>query len=187
MVPIAVLDACVLYSAPVRDLLIRLARQDLLWIRWSEEILDETFAALRARRPDLDPTRLERTRRLMTEAFPDALVEDHMSLISQIALPDPDDRHVLAAAIRAGAQWIVTENVKDFPGGATKEHGISVITPDEIVLLLVEKAPDVVVQVVERQAQALRNPPCTLAELLQILKRHGLRRGVEALGKVAGT
>ncbi|MCP4663681.1 MAG: PIN domain-containing protein, partial [bacterium] len=101
MIPIAVLDACVLYSAPLRDLLMRLASGGLLQARWSERILDEAFRALLAHRPDLDPARLQRTQQLMCQALPDAMVRGHEELVEELELPDPDDRHVLATAIRA--------------------------------------------------------------------------------------
>ncbi len=178
MVPIAVLDACVLYSAPLRDLLIRLALKGLFQARWTEQILDETFEALRSQRPDLAPTRLRRTRQLMCEALPDALVEGHLDLVDDLDLPDPDDRHVLAAAIRSGARWIVTENVKDFPADVLGDHGVEVRTPDKLVVLLLDRTPDIVLDVIRRQAAALKNPPHSFDDLLETLKRHGFKGAV---------
>jgi predicted nucleic acid-binding protein len=83
--------------------------------RWTEMILDEMFHALKRDRPDLDPTRIDRTRALMATAVRDWKVIDFEPLIDSLKLPDPDDRHVLAAAIRARAQVIVTSNLKHFP------------------------------------------------------------------------
>jgi hypothetical protein len=77
--------------------------------------LDEVFRNLAANRADLDPTKLERTRTLMNRATRDCLVTGYESLIGSLTLPDPDDRHVLAAAIKARAQVIVTRNLADFP------------------------------------------------------------------------
>ena len=73
------------------------------------------FAALRRRRPDLDPSRLDRTRSLMATAVRDWKVAGFENLVDSLKLPDPDDRHVLAAAIKAKAQVIVTSNTRDFP------------------------------------------------------------------------
>ncbi len=179
MVPVTVLDACVLYSASLRDLLMRLALAGLFRAKWTEQILDEAFGALRRQRADLESNRLERTRRLMCEALPDALVENHLDLIEDLDLPDPDDRHVLAAAIRSGAQWIVTENVKDFPADVLGGYGIEIRTPDELVLLLLDRTPDLVIDVIRRQAAALKNPPHSFDDLLDILACRGLKRAAK--------
>ncbi len=93
-------DACVLHPAPVRDLLIRLGRTGLVRARWSAPILDECFRSILERRPDLLPEALARSRQLMTEAIPDCIVSDFESLIEGLSLPDANDRHVLAAAIK---------------------------------------------------------------------------------------
>lgn len=111
-------DACVLYPASLRDLLLRLAVEGVCQARWSEEILDEVFENLRIARPDLDPSKLARTRRRMCAAIPEAVVAGHLDLVDSLDLPDPSDRHVLAAAIRSGAEVIVTDNLKDFPAVA---------------------------------------------------------------------
>lgn len=110
-----VYDACVLYPAPLRDLLMRLAVTGVVRARWTEHILDETFRNIAAKRPDIGAERLIRTRNLMCSAVEDCLVTGHEGLADQIALPDDGDRHVLAAAIRCSAQTIVTMNLKHFP------------------------------------------------------------------------
>lgn len=185
MVPVAVLDACVLYSAPLRDLLIRLALAGLYQAKWTEQILDEAFVALRRHRSDLASTQLQRTRRLMYKALPDALVKGHLDLVEDLDLPDLDDRHVLAAAIRSGAQWIITENVKDFPVDVLGGYGVDVRTPDEFVLLLLDRTPDIVFEVVRRQAMALKNPPHSFGGLLETLERRGLERAVTEIRRSA--
>ena len=108
-------DACVLYPAPLRDLLVRLANTGVVRARWSAAILDECFRNILENRPELKPEALQRTRELMTRAVPDCMVTGFEQLIDGLVLPDSDDRHVLAAAIRAGAQAIVTFNLGDFP------------------------------------------------------------------------
>jgi hypothetical protein len=101
---IVVYDACVLYPAPLRDLLVRLANTGVVRARWSDAILDECFRNILEQRPDLKPEALVRTRELMKRAVPDCMVTGFDTLVDGLVLPDPDDRHVLAAAIRAGAQ-----------------------------------------------------------------------------------
>jgi predicted nucleic acid-binding protein len=115
-----VYDACVLHDSLVRDLLIRVAAKRSLNVRarWTRQILDEMIRSILARRPDLDSSRLARTRQLMCDAIPDCLVTGYETLIEGIELPDPDDRHVVAAAIKAGADVIVTYNLRHFPSAA---------------------------------------------------------------------
>ncbi len=146
--------------------------------RWTDEILDEVFANILVERPDLDSTRLHRTRVLMNNAVRDVLVDGHAPLIDALVLPDPDDRHVLAAAIRCGAQCIVTRNLRDFPSESLTAFGVEAIHPDEFVLDLIDLAPEIVLRVLQEQAAALRNPPVTLDVLLVKLERNGLVRSM---------
>jgi predicted nucleic acid-binding protein len=135
-----VYDACVLFPAPVRDLLIRVAHAGLVRARWSDAILDECFRSILASRPDLDATILDRTRRLMNAAVADGLVTGYEPLVGALELPDPDDRHVLAAAIRSAAQVIVTSNLRDFPNCKLAPYGVEARHPDEFVLGLIDLA-----------------------------------------------
>lgn len=174
------LDANVLYPARLRDLLIRLAIASLYQARWSERILDECFDNIIEDRPDLTPAQLARTRRLMTAALPDASVTGYEGRIEEFDLPDPDDRHVLAAAVTAGASLLVTGNRDDFPAEQIPE-GMRVVSPDEFVLELSSDDLDVVVDVVETQAAGLVNPPMTMSELLDGIETVGLVESVAVL------
>lgn len=107
MARIVLYDACVLYSASLRDLLVRLALTNLFQARWTDEIHDEWTRNVLANRPDISPGSLARCRELMDLHVSDCLVTGYQSLISTLTLPDADDRHVLAAAIHAGAAFIV--------------------------------------------------------------------------------
>ncbi|MGH9040963.1 MAG: PIN domain-containing protein [Acidimicrobiia bacterium] len=158
---VAVLDANVLYPARRRDLFVRLAIADLFSARWTDEILDECFTSVSADRPDLTAAQLERSRQLMGVAVPDACIEGYEDLVEQIDLPDPDDRHVLAAAIADEADLLVTWNVADFPPRATAGRQLSVVTPDELLLRLVEVDVDAVLAVVDEQAVGLSPWPPT--------------------------
>lgn len=177
----AVYDANVLYPASLRDLLIRLGQTGLYRARWTDTILDEVMSNLLAKRSDLDASRLARTRRLMCDAVADCIVEGYESLIAGIELPDPDDRHVLAAAIRCHAQVIVTTNIVDFPEHELCRYGIEAQTPDQFVLHLVDLAPATVASIVQQQADALRRPSHTFDEILDRLIHVGLKRSVAAL------
>jgi predicted nucleic acid-binding protein len=167
--PVALLDANVLYPARLRDLLIRLDIAGLYQGRWSEHILDECFENLIEDRPDLADERLGRTRQRMNAALPGAMVSGYEALIDQQDLPDPDDHHVLAAAIVAKATYLVTNNLKDFPASKAPDE-LQVVSPDMFVTELADADLEAVVRVIETQARELRNPPMTTVELLDGLE-----------------
>lgn len=179
-------DACVLYPAPLRDMLIRLANTGVVRARWSEPILDECFRSILKQRPDLNPDALKRTRELMTHAVADCIVTGFEALIDGLTLPDPDDRHVLAAAIRAGAQAIITFNLTDFPDDRLAPYNVEATHPDDFVLDTIDLAPALVTRVVTEQGAALKNPPRTVAELLDTLRDQGLVRSVAKLRELFG-
>ncbi len=132
----ALCDACVLYPAPLRDLLLELALTDLFRAKWSAQIHDEWIQAVLDHRSDLTVAQLRHTRDLMDRHVRDCLVEDFEELIPSLTLPDPNDRHVLAAAIRGRADVIVTYNLTDFPDKALQKYGITPQHPDEFLLHL---------------------------------------------------
>jgi len=131
--PITVYDACVLYSAPLRDLLVHLALLDVVRAKWTDAIHDEWTRNVLANRPDLTPAQVGRTRALMDQHVRDCLVTGYEELIPTLTLPDPDDRHVLAAAVHAGATVILTFNLKDFPPVALLPHALEAVHPDEYI------------------------------------------------------
>jgi hypothetical protein len=147
----AIYDACVLYPAPLRDLLMWLGLAGRFRARWSSQIHDEWKRSLLRDRPDLTPVQLNRTSTLMDQAIPDALVAGHEAIAENLQLPDPGDRHVLAAAIRCGASVIVTFNEKDFPTGALEPFGIEAQHPDLFIDNLFDLDPAVVVAAARRQ------------------------------------
>lgn len=140
--PVVVYDANVLYPSTLRDVLIRVGLARLVQPKWTEQILDEVFGNLRANRPDLNPERLDRTRRLMNDAIRDVAVTSYEHLIDQLDLPDTDDRHVLAAAIHAGAEVIVTRNLRDFPTERLSAWGVQAQHPDDFLVGLHQDHPD---------------------------------------------
>jgi predicted nucleic acid-binding protein len=176
-----VYDANVLYPSYLRDVLIRVAQAGLVQAKWSDRILDETFGNLRSNRPDLDPVKLSRTRELMCRAIPDCLVIGYEPLIEAVELPDKDDRHVLAAAIKAQAQLIVTDNLKDFPADALAGWNVEAQSPDEFLHDLIDLDPQAVYGAVQRIADSMKNPPGTVDDVLASLEREGLVETVAAL------
>lgn len=168
-------DACVLYPASIRDLVIEIARTGLLRARWTNRIHTEWINAVTRERPDLDRTRLHRVAQLMNVAVPDCLVSGFESLEAGLtSLPDPDDRHVLAAAIYCGAQEIITFNLRDFPDIALRSYGVRAVHPDEFVEHLLDLNPEAVCEAVRRVRRRLANPPTSANELLENYERHGL-------------
>ncbi len=176
-----VFDACILYPAPLRDLLMQLALSDTFSVKWTERILDEWRISLLANRPDLQPERLQRTCQQMNAHAIDALVEDYEHLIETVLLPDPNDRHVLAAAIHAGASLIVTMNLKDFPPGVLEPLHIRALTPDAFISMLIESAPKVVLQSARIVRSGLRRPPKSAEEYLDTLENQRLPQTVAFL------
>jgi predicted nucleic acid-binding protein len=167
-------DANVLYPAELRNLLMHLALTGLFRAKWSADVHEEWISALLEKRPDLTRQKLERTRTLMDLHSADALVTGYEDLIAGLQLPDPDDRHVLAAAIRGQASVIVTMNLRDFPADIVGAFGIEAQHPDEFILHLIDLVPRAVVMAAETHRLSLKNPPKTTAEYLSALARQGL-------------
>ncbi len=173
---VAVYDACVLYPSPLRDLLIRLAIEELVVARWSDAILDEVFRNLRKDRPDLDPARLDVTRRRMNDAVLDAVAPPNPGTLARVGtLPDPDDAHVVATALDASASLIVTFNLRDFPSAALEPLGIVAVHPDRFATDLLEEDPESVLAVLCAQAADLRNPPRSILDVGDALDQCRLR------------
>ncbi|MFF2021221.1 PIN domain-containing protein [Streptomyces sp. NPDC058171] len=178
---VALYDANVLYPSTLRDLLIRVAQAGLVQAKWSDAILDEVFRNLTAKRPDLRPDRLDRTRHLMVRAVRDCLVKGYEPLINAVQLPDPDDRHVLAAAIRAKAQVIVTFNLKDFPADRLTPWDVEAVHPDAFIAAQIDLDSRVVYSQVEQMARGRKRPPATTSDILDCLERDGLVASAAAL------
>lgn len=176
----ALFDACVLYPAPLRDLLMHLAGTRLFRARWSNEIHAEWMNAVLRSRPELE-TALHRTRTLMDNAVEDALIEGHGHLIPALDLPDPDDRHVLAAAIVGRVDVIVTRNLRDFPAAVLAPYRIEAQHPDVFIRHVMELDEAACLDAVRRLRAALRNPPMAQAAYLDTLSRQELPETVSFL------
>jgi hypothetical protein len=156
-------DANVLYPAELRNFLMHLVLTGVFRAKWSSDVHEEWIRNLLKNRPDLTREKLERTPQLMDKAAPDALVTGYQHLIPGLLLPDKDDRHVLAAAIRCGASLIVTSNLADFPPEALGPFDIEAQHPDEFILHLLDLTPGLVIEAAHNHRTSLKNPPKTFA------------------------
>lgn len=175
--PIAVLDACVLFPAPVRDLLLHIAAYELYQPKWSDAINEEWIRNLLAKRPDLKANLLQKTAKEMLRAFPDAIVGDYPEL-PEGTLPDSGDHHVLSAAITCNANYIVTFNLKDFPNAVLSHHKIEALSPDNFILTIAKRHQEYVMLSFRRQVECLRNPPRTELQVMDTLEKCGLKQTV---------
>jgi predicted nucleic acid-binding protein len=174
-------DANVLYPAPLRDLLMWVALQDGVLARWTDEIHEEWMRSVLRTRPDLTRQQLQRTRDLMNAHVRDCLVTGYESLIPGLTLPDPNDRHVLAAAIKAGASVIVTYNLADFPAEALDPFGIEAQHPDEFLVYQFDLNKAAICNAVRLQRASLKHPPKSAQELLDTFASLQLPTIVERL------
>jgi predicted nucleic acid-binding protein len=160
------LDANVLYPLTLRDTLLRAGAEGLFQIYWSAEILDEAVRNLVAS-TTITAEQGGRLRAAMEKAFPEAEVTGYESLVAGLQ-NDPKDRHVVAAAVKAGAQVIVTMNLRDF--GALPA-GLEAQSPDEFLSNLFDLDPDGLVDLLREQAAALKKPPRSLEEIVRALAK----------------
>jgi predicted nucleic acid-binding protein len=174
-------DACVLYPAPLRDLLIQLATGNLFRAKWTDAIHEEWIVSVLRDRSDLTRAQLSRTRSLMNMAVRDCLVTGYENLIDAIELPDPGDRHVVAAAIHAKADAIVTYNIKDFPKEALARHNLEAIHPDEFINHQIGLDESAIVVAATVCCTRLKRPPMTGPAYLDLLERLSLTMTVAAL------
>nr|WP_292837965.1 PIN domain-containing protein [Mesorhizobium sp.] len=169
-----VFDACVLYPAPLRDFLLELAGSGIFRARWTDMIHDEWVRNLSENRPDLDGERLSRTRRLMNESVLGSLIEGFEELIPALELPDPNDRHVLAAAIHSGSDAIITVNLKDFPLAVAQRYNLEILHPDDFLYQQFGLDPAAVVVAARNCRARLKSPPKTADEYLGTLEAQSL-------------
>jgi predicted nucleic acid-binding protein len=169
---VAILDANVLYSAVLRDLLMWLAINKTFSAHWTNQIQQEWVQNLLTNRNDIQPSTLERTQYLMNRALPNALLENIPEI--DIALPDPKDLHVIAGAIHINATHIVTNNLRHFPTEILELHDINALNPNDFVMHLTQTNPELVIKAVQMQHANLKHPSLSLEQFLNQLEAHGL-------------
>ena len=184
-------DTNALYPQCLRDILIRLAQKDLFRAKWTEDILIELKRNLieaakeRAGKTGLPQTltqeKVEQLTQMMNEAVRDSLVIGYHDIEKGLSLPDPKDKHVLAAAIKAKADVIVTWNLKDFPREILAQYDIEAQTPDFFVGHIFDLDEEAVIRAVREQRESLKRPPYTPLEMLASYSRNKLHALVENL------
>jgi predicted nucleic acid-binding protein len=168
-----VLDANVLYPISVIDLILSLAGTNLFHARWSDDIETEAARNLAEKRPalaDKIPGRFEAMRR----AIPDCIIGHFDHIIESLQLPDPDDRHVLAAAIVGHADAIVTFNLKDFPVNYVSQFGIEVLHPDDFVMNQIDLNQVACLGAIKAMRAGWNSPAYTAKQLADFYSRIGL-------------
>jgi hypothetical protein len=177
----AILDANVLYPAPVRDMLLYLASTELYNPKWTDEIQDEWIRNLLLNRTDLKRKNLLAAQAAMNDAFPDANITQYEALITSLSLPDENDRHILAAAIKDKVDVIVTFNIKDFPVAIVRQFDIEIQHPDYFVSNLIQLDALKALEAFENQVRNLKNPPKNAQEVLATLSNAGLIQSASKL------
>ena len=177
-------DANVLYPSLLRNLLMRLGLAGACDLRWSDRVHEEWISNL-VQKSGVNEAALRRTRAQMDAALPSARVTGFEALIDTLTLPDPDDRHVLAAAFHSGAGELLTFNLKDFPAPVLAGCGMVAAHPDPWLCRLCDQYPDIVRRAVQELLAALKNPPLSAEDLTAALHRlnvpHAARQITELL------
>jgi predicted nucleic acid-binding protein len=183
----AFLDASVLYPASLRALLMRLTLARTYQARWSAKIHEEWIRSVLRDNPAIPVARLHDLRDAMNRRAGDAVVvTGYEGLIETLTLPDPDDRHVLAAAIVGQVDVIITRNLRDFPEAALAPYRIRAMHPDQFIRHLIDVSPAKVLEIVHDQQMSLTNPPISMPDVLSLFERLDLTATVAELRRMMG-
>ena len=161
----------------------QMAMTDLFRACWTDAIHDEWMRNVLADRPDLSRDQLERTRDLMNRSVLDSLVSGYEQFTPVVKLPDENDRHVVAAAIRCGASAVVTCNTKDFPASELEKYDLEAIRPDDFIIQQSHLSEAKVIQSASKVRARLRNPEYSVEEYLLTLEKQTLPKTVALLRK----
>ncbi|HET9061578.1 MAG TPA: PIN domain-containing protein [Acidimicrobiales bacterium] len=179
-----VFDACVLVPIALTDTLLRIGERGLYRPLWSARIVTEAIDAIAEIHPGLDVGLVRRRFAIMDEVFEDARVDGWEALEATVALPDPDDRHVLAVALRGRADAIITANTRDFPPEVVGPLNIEIIDPDSFLLDQLDLAPRIVLEVLREQSAHTRRPALSPVDLLARLARAGAPTFAQEAGRL---
>jgi hypothetical protein len=171
---VAVFDACILYPFHLRNIIVQAAVDRLVEARWTDAIHDEWIRNLLAAAPGIPTARLQNTRRLMNEALPTATVNGYQEHIPIVNLPDPNDRHVVAAGIAASASVILTWNLRHFPAKELKRFGLRKETPDAFLCGLYDQVPDLVTGSLANARRNLTKSEISAPDFISILANQKL-------------
>ncbi len=174
-----VLDTNVIYPIDIRDLLFWFAHYDLFTPKWSKHIFDEWLDVML--RKGISRKEAEKRVRKANLAFPDALVLNYEYLIDALQLPDPKDRHVLAAAIKTNANIIVTNNLNDFPNTYLSNFGLTAKSADDFITDTIDLNQDIAIEAFKDMVLNRTNPDLDEFQLLEILRHNGLQNSADYL------
>lgn len=188
----ALVDACSLVSVWRRNLLLSLAEAEFFRLRWSQTILDETERALaklhHQRGNSHGDARARKAIAAMTKAFPEAMVDDFAQLLANpLGLPDPNDEHVIAAAVKTQAQAIVTENISDFPAELLGKLNLEARTADEFIADTIALEEGLAIPAIRNMRLRLKRPEMDAGDLLRSFEAHGLFETVTVLTQHSGS
>ncbi len=180
---VVIFDACILYPFHLRNIVVQIAVDRLVDARWTDEIHDEWIRNLAANVPSIPIERLQITRHLMKDALPHAMVSAYLGHICAVTLPDPNDRHVVAAGIAGGASVILTWNLRDFPVRELKKHGLRRQTPDAFLVDLYDTAPDLTLASLANARRNLSKTRVSASGFVDILKNQKLTQLSDRIAK----
>ena len=174
--PVLLLVANVLASAVKRDIIFSFANANLLTVFWSEEILKETQKALaqifhkRGLDTELASVQSSKIVKKIVERFPDSSAHINLNAIPNFPLPDENDRHVVVAAIQWNADFLVTENLKDFPSTTLDtldiNNKLTAINSDTLIVKTLQTNTFDCLKAIKEIRDRLRNPPMSAENLL---------------------
>lgn len=167
-----VLDTNVIYPVLSRDILFWFAYYDLYTPKWSRNVFEE-WKEVMVRKGVSEEEAIKRIERA-NKAFPDALVLNYEGLIKQLELPDKKDCHVLAAAIKANANLIVTNNIKDFPKKYLQSFGLSAKTADDFLSDIINLHQQQAIVAFKEMVLHKKKPPLNELEVLNQLRKINL-------------
>ena len=165
----AVLDTNVIYPIVIRDLLFWFAFYELYTPKWSTTIFEEWKNVML--RKGLSNAEVEKRTQRANDAFPDAMVSNYESLMTSLTLPDEDDRHVLAAAIKSNADVIVTNNLKDFPEDYLSSFGLKAKSADDFLTDIIDLNPEIAIKAFKEMVLNRKNPTMDEFEVLESLRK----------------
>lgn len=177
----AVLDTNVLYPVIIRDILFWFAYYDMFTPAWSKHIFKEWEEVIRRKDPNMADEDIFKQVTKANLAFPFAEVKNYEALIKQLTLKDPDDCHVLAAAIKINANIIVTQNLQDFPEGYLSTFNIGVKHPDDFICDIIDLNPRVAIEAFKAMVLNKANPDLDEYQVLDMLRNNGLKQSADYL------
>lgn len=179
---LAFLDANVIHPAFLRGAMLWFADERLFRPAWSNDVLAEWRRSLKRRHPDVSDDQLDSMQSVMTEQFPDAEITGYEAIAAALDLPDPNDRHILAAAVVGKCHGIITANLKDFPADKIAPFKMEVIHPDDFIVNIIDLHPGRALAACKRHRAAMTKSTPSQEEYLERFLACGL---VQAHGRLS--